>query len=67
MSVRSQIDALLQARAATPRRERGPKYLYFPAGTVVHPNTDSKIKGKSDVHQVFHRSLNPARQGKKWK
>lgn len=64
MSVRSQIEALLRA-ASVPTK--GSKYLYLKAGTVAHPNTGSRIKGKSEVHQVVHRVPNPARQGKKWK
>lgn len=61
MTIRSQIEALLQARAASPRKVKEPKYLYHRAGTVVTKNSGGA------PHQVVHRSLNPARQSKKWK
>ncbi len=61
MTIRSQIEAMLAKRAATPRKEREPKYLYFAAGTVITKNSGGA------PHQVVHRSLNPARQGKKWR
>jgi len=65
VTVRSQIEAMLQARAATPRKEREPKYLYFKSGTVVTKNSGGA--GTPAVHQVVHRVPNPARQSKKWK
>lgn len=70
MTIRSQLEALLRAtssRKADDPHPKGPKYLYLPVGTVAHVNTGSKIKGKSEVHRVYHRVPNPKRQGKGWK
>lgn len=61
MTLRDKIEAMLRKKTSEPH-PKGPKYLYYPSGTV---NTkDSGGAGTPGTHKTRVRVLNPRRRGK---